>query len=273
MSTARTSEYVIGREDLNARWIPLYVVTWLLQCISAAARYFVLYAIIWVPDKIEYLGLPVKNLALLIAVAPLLISLATLVLPWGGWLWEQQQGARTPSEREQAVFDFAFAELTEKDPLPLRPPRRWCVLDEPEPDGYAFAITLMLTRGLLDSPFCPALLGHEMQHLNSGDGRLLAALHRILSWPRNPTRPAFKPLMFVCNGQAAMLPVNIAWSMYFRAREINADNYVKRLGLGPMLAAWLETYALEGDQPTRYKMFSDSSHPWTEHRIANLLAP
>ncbi len=273
MSGARTSAYVIGREDLNARWILLYVVTWLLQCISAVARYFVLYGIIWVPDKIEYLNLPVKHLAIVIAAAPLLISLATLVWPWGGWLWEQQEGARTPSEREQTVFDFAFAELAEKDPRPLRPPHRWCVLDESDPNGCVYAITLMLTRGLLDSPFGPAVLGHEMRHLNSGDGRLLAALYRILCWPRNPTRPAFKPLALVLNGHAAMLPVKAAWSMYFRAREMNADNYVKELGLGPTLAAYLETYALEGDRPTRFKMFGDSSHPWTEHRIENLLAP
>jgi len=80
------------------------------------------------------------------------------------------------------------------------------------------------------------------------------------------------PLALACNGQAAMLPVKAAWSMYFRTREMNADNYVKRLGLGPTFAAYLETYALEGDRPTRFKMFGDSSHPWTEHRIENLLA-
>ena len=190
MSAARTSAYVIGREDLNPRWILLYAVTWLLQCISAVARYFVLYAVIWVPDKIEYLDLPVKNLAIVIAVAPLLISLATLVLPWGGWLWEQQEGARTPSEREQAVFDFAFAELTEKDPLPLRPPHRWCVLDESEPNGCVYAITLMLTRGLLDSPFGPAVLGHEMRHLNSGDGQTSGGpvSHPLLAPQPDPPR-------------------------------------------------------------------------------------
>jgi hypothetical protein len=118
--SAPTSAYLIRREELNPGWLGLYAVTFVLQCVCAAARYFVAYGVIWVPDKIEYLGLPVKDLALLIAAAPLLISLATLVLPLGGWLFEQQSGGRSPSERERTAFDYAFAELTRADPS-LRP--------------------------------------------------------------------------------------------------------------------------------------------------------
>ena len=52
-----------------------------------------------------------STLALLIGFAPLAVSLATLVLPFGGWWFQQQSGGRRPSERERAVFEAAFAQL------------------------------------------------------------------------------------------------------------------------------------------------------------------
>ena len=54
---------------------------------------------------------PVHFLALVIGYGPLAFSLATLILPLGGWIWEQTSGGRTPSERERLVYEDAMAVL------------------------------------------------------------------------------------------------------------------------------------------------------------------
>lgn len=50
---APTSAYLIKRGELNPGWITLYAATLALQLISAAVRYFIAYAVIWIPSKIE----------------------------------------------------------------------------------------------------------------------------------------------------------------------------------------------------------------------------
>jgi hypothetical protein len=255
---APTSAYLIRRGELNPGWITLYAMTWALQLISAAVRYYIAYAVIWVPSKIEFWNLPVHDLALLIAFAPLAISIATLVLPVGGWWFEQQTGGRQPSERERIAFDYAFAELTKADPG-LRPPRRWFVTDDQDPNACVYADTLMVTRGMLDNPFFPAVLAHELGHFNTSDGRLTAALYRLTTPPHQPVRFPFKTLAYLASGRLAMAPVL-------------ADDYAAKLNQGPALETYLDTHALDGDLPTPFKTFGRTSHPWTEHRIDRLQA-
>jgi Zn-dependent protease with chaperone function len=43
--------------------------------------------------------------------------------------------------------------------------------------------TLMLSRGLLESEHLPAVLAHELGHINSSDGKLTAALNRLVVNP------------------------------------------------------------------------------------------
>src|SRR5665811_1855996 len=97
-------------------------------------------------------------------------------LPVGGWWWMQKSGGRAPSQRERLIYEDALARLADTD-TELRPPRRWFVLDEPSLNAAAYADTLMLTRGLLESSHLEAVLAHELGHLNSSDARLTAALH------------------------------------------------------------------------------------------------
>lgn len=269
---SRLRDHVIGLGDLNFGWIPLYVFTWVLQWFLAAGfRYFAALAILWLINAIFGLGLPIHYLALAVGFAPLLVSLATLVLPLGGWWWQQQVGGRKPSEREREVFELAFEELSLVDPQ-LRPPRRWFVLDSPVPNPCAYADTLMLTRGLLDSPFLAAVLAHELSHLNTSDARVTAALYRITTPPREPLEFPLKAIAYLISGRLAMAPMHRPWAMYWRRREKVADSYAAKLGQGPALEAYLDTYALDGDLPTPFKAFGDTSHPWTEHRIDDLEA-
>ena len=123
-----TAAYVIGAKDLSPA-----------GCCSTRARFALQFVcaldradgrlpgpVARVQDRRPARPRRVNTLALLIAYGPLVLSFATLILPLGGWLWEQQSGGRSPSERERLVFEDAIATLSHADPG-LRPPRRWFV--------------------------------------------------------------------------------------------------------------------------------------------------
>lgn len=268
---SRATDHLIGTRDVNAGWIVLYAATWALQWFSWPFRFFAASGVLLLIDWIMGWHLPVHSLALVVGFGPLGISLATLVLPLGGWWFEQSQGGRRPSEREQAVLEAAFAELAGVW-SELRPPHRWFVIDDAEPNACAYADALMVTRGMLDSPAFPAVLAHELGHLNSSDARVTAAVYRITTPPRQPVSFPFKLISYLISGRIGLALVKTPWAMYWRRREAVADEYAARLGQGPQLAAYLDTHALEGDLPTPFKDFGDSSHPWTEHRIEALEA-
>ncbi len=167
-----------------------------LRRLSLFRRRRVLVVLNWVTGW----GLPVHYLALAVAFGPLVVSLATLVLPLGGWWFEHQEGGRRPSERERAAFEAAFAQLRSADPS-LRPAQRWFVTDEAEPNACVYANALMVTRGLLDSAFFPAVLAHELGHLNSSDARVTAAVYRITTPPRNPVERPFRIACLAVSGR------------------------------------------------------------------------
>jgi Zn-dependent protease with chaperone function len=267
----KLSAHLIGPGDLNPGWVALYILTWALQWFSAPFRYFGALLVLTIVNWITGWSLPAQYLALAVGFGPLMISLATLVLPLGGWWFQQQMGGRAPSERERSVFELAFDDLRQADPR-LRAPRRWFITDDPEPNAAAYADTLMLTRGLLESPSLPAVLAHELGHLNSSDARVTAAVYRITTPPREPREFPFRLIAFLISGRIGMYPLQRAWAMYWRRREVIADSYAARLGQGPALAGYLDTHALDGDLPIPFKDFGDTSHPWTEHRIDDLQA-
>ena len=267
----RLSAHLIRPGDLNPGWVLLYAVTWALQYFCAACRFLLIDAILALLDLITGWGWPVNIPSVVIGFGPLGISLATLVLPLGGWWFQQQLGGRRPSGREQAVFEAAFEQLRATDPK-LRAPRRWFLSEDPEPNACAYADTLMVTRGMLESPSFPAVLAHELGHLNSSDARVTAALYRMTTPPRSPMEFPFRLIAYLVSGRAAMGLVRTPWAIYWRRREAVADAYAARLGQGGALAGYLDTHALAGDLPTPFKDFGATSHPWTEHRIDDLEA-
>jgi Zn-dependent protease with chaperone function len=271
MGSSWVREHAIRLADLNFGWLVLYAFTWGLQWFTWVFRFLAALLVLIIVNAILGWGLPVGLLAFLIGLGPLAISALTLVLPAGSWWFEQRMGGRTPSERERAVFDAALEELRGADPE-IRGPARWFVLDDPDPGACAYAHTLMITRGLLDNPCLPAVLAHELGHLNTSDGRVTAALYRIITWPREPLEKPFKLIGFLISGRVGFWPMQFPWAFYWRHREDVADAYAKRLGQSASLAAYLEVYALEGDLPSPFKAFGRTSHPWTEHRIEKLEA-
>jgi Zn-dependent protease with chaperone function len=117
---------------------------------------------------------------LYLALAPTGWSMLALITPIGSaWWWQARAGGRTPSKREQLAYHDAVELLQAhtEDPLPL--PKRWFVIDTPQPDAAVCGNALMLSRGLLETDHVPAVLAHELGHLATPDGRLTAAINRL----------------------------------------------------------------------------------------------
>jgi Zn-dependent protease with chaperone function len=243
-----TSRYLIGLQEISPGWVGLYAVTFAIQLLCAAVRGVIAYPV---------------------GYGPLILSGATLILPLGGWLWQQQSGGRAPSERERLIYDDALDRLAQANPG-LRAPQRWFVLDEPVLNAAVYANTLMLTRGLIESGYLEPTLAHELGHLNSSDGRLTAALHRLTVPPRNRLRFPLKTLGLIFSGGMGVWVMRVPWAAYWRAREYQADAYAATLGQGQALASFLDTNALENDLPIPFMWLTQTSHPYTEHRIDKL---
>jgi Zn-dependent protease with chaperone function len=275
MPTPRTGQYVISPKELSPSWIMLYAATFMLQLPCAAIRAFVAYPILWVASKMigPFIGAyptHIHTIALIVAYSPLAISLLTLILPLGGWWWEQQAGGRTPSERERLVYDDAIAQLRQINPS-MREPRRWFVLDTDQEQAAAFSDTVMVSRGLLDSGYLPAVLAHELGHLNTSDARLTAALYRLTTPPRGRMRFGLKTICFFATGAAGMWPLQAAWGAYWRHREHQADQYAANLGQADNLAEFLDEIRTLTDLPIPFVWLTDQSHPPTEHRVEHLV--
>jgi Zn-dependent protease with chaperone function len=117
-----------------------------------------------------------------VALIPTFWSILALIVPFGSaWWWRMRAGGREPSSREQLAYKDAIELLQANSgdkPLPL--PKHWFVLDTPNPDAAVVGNTLMLSRGLLETDHVPAVLAHELGHLGTPDGRLTAALNRLV---------------------------------------------------------------------------------------------
>ncbi len=237
-----------------------------------------------------------------IALIPTAWSLLALAWPGGsGWWWRQQAGGREPSQREWLTYEDAFLLLRDHAPEPLPEPATWFVLDTHEPDAAVIGDTLMLSRGLLDSPHLPAVLAHELGHLGSPDGRVTAALNRLMIHPpiydreprerehHEPFRLEFnddtiyiialttyitvwctKMLTKACRGGLGLYLMRPLWGKYWREREYAADEYAARLGQADELADFLEIHGLIHDHPIPFIWLTEHTHPPTELRIDRL---
>jgi Zn-dependent protease with chaperone function len=239
------------------------------------------------------------------ALVPTGWSLIALVSPAGsGWWWRQRAGGREPSEREKLAYQDAMELLQDNAGEPLPAPEVWFVLDTPEPDAAVVGDALMLSRGLLESPQLPAVLAHELGHLGSPDGRVTAALNRLVIHPllyerepekreeerrREPTPFEFRDekLAFAANalyiaawvtrrllrfarGGIGLYLMRPALGGYWREREYAADRYAAALGQADELADFLEVHALIHDHPIPFIWLTEHAHPPTELRVDKL---
>jgi Zn-dependent protease with chaperone function len=234
-----------------------------------------------------------------LALIPSAWAIFALVTPFGGarW-WRANLGGRQPSERERLGYQDAVELLQAHSPTPLRLPVSWFVLDSPQPDAAVCGDALMLSRGLLESDFVAPVLAHELGHLATSDGKLTAAINRLIITPRpwraqreSHERPmvlvagdhallgitAFGGLIWLCRralrfaqggfGLRVLAPL---WGSYWREREYEADAHAARLGQAEELADFLDVHALIHDHPVPFIWLSDHTHPPTELRIDRL---
>jgi Zn-dependent protease with chaperone function len=163
----------------------------------------------------------------------------------------------------------------------------------------------MLSRGLMESDHLPAVLAHELGHLATPDGRLTAAINRLVLLPPRPPRrerteneptddkpqiglvfhderilltilgvrlftwTVKKTLRFL-NGGFGLWLTSPLWGAYWRGREYKADAYAAKLGQADDLADFLENHALIHDHPVPYIWLTEHTHPPVELRIDKL---
>ena len=234
-----------------------------------------------------------------LALIPTGWSILALLTPYGGgWWWLTNMGGRQPSEREQAAYQDAIQLLQANSVLSLRLPSLWFVVDEPQPDAAVGGETLMLSRGMLENEYLPAVLAHELGHLATSDGKLTAAINRLIINPLPKLRPkserqgnlvilagnnllltvtlfgallwaARSVIRFACGGLGLRITAPF-WGSYWREREYVADQHAASLGQAEELADFLEVHALIHDHPVPFIWLTEHTHPPTELRIDRL---
>jgi Zn-dependent protease with chaperone function len=260
--------------------VVLYALTLAGQLLGAAARAFITTVVLWIVGLLTGWSIPVNAIATVVAFGPLVVSLLSvicppLVAPIDGRWWEIASGGRAPEQDEREAFENAFGELREVDPE-LRPPRHWFVAEDSDRNASAYASSLRVTRGLLESPHAAAVIAHEMGHLRSSDAHLTSALNLLLLKPMDTPAPrplwslAFRGLLWFASGQAVLTLTANAWETYWRSREYAADDYAAHLGQAHALAQSLALDSLPFERPVRAMRFSRASHPYTKPRIARL---
>ena len=264
----------------QAPGILLYAATLAGQLLGAAARALITVIVLAIVGLLTGWPIPINPIATAFAFAPLAVSLLSLlcpplIAPIDGRWWEIRMGGRAPELDEREAFQDAFSELQDVDPT-LRPPRHWFVTEEPGCNAAAYASSLCVARGLLESPYAAAVIAHEMGHLQSSDARLTSALNLLLIKPMDTpnVRPLgslpFRGLAWLASGQAVMWLTANTWEMYWRSREFAADEYAAQLGQAHALAQSLTDGSLPHERSIRNMRFSRATHPYTKPRITRL---
>jgi Zn-dependent protease with chaperone function len=227
-----------------------------------------------------------------LGLIPPLWSVLALATPVGtGWWWKQRMGGREPSGRERLAYQDAVEHLQAHSSVALPLPSSWFVTDEIEADAAVCGNTLLLSHGILESEFLPAVLAHELGHLASPDGRLTAAVNRLVLWTPRPKNPEGEPvetgLVFILQaagwvigkflatirgGGLGLYATGPLWGRYWRGREYKADEYAASLGQADELADFLEIHALIHDHPVPFIWLTEHTHPPAELRIDRLRA-
>jgi hypothetical protein len=218
----------------------LYALTLAAHLLAAICRGVIAIVVLWLAGLLTGWPIPVETLAPIVAFAPLAASLVCvicppLVAPIAGRWWEIQSGGRAPEPDEHEAFQHAFGELRAVDPK-LRAPRHWFVAEDPSHGAAAYACSLRVDRGLLESPYAAAVIARELGHLRSSDARLATALSLLLLTPMDTPKVwpvwslPFRGLVWFATGQAIVWLTGHAWEMYWRSRELAADQYAARFG-------------------------------------------
>jgi Zn-dependent protease with chaperone function len=235
-----------------------------------------------------------------LGLIPTVWALVALISPaGGGWWFKQNVGGRYPTPEERLACEEALVFLAERSRRALPRPRSWFVIDSPELDAAVCGDALLVSRSLIESEFLSAVLAHELGHLASSDGKLTAAINRLVIHPpplveereRRPTSWIFPEDRFTfglfglqalwwliraavrfAKGGLGLRLLSPFWGSYWREREYLADAYAASLGQGESLADFLEVHALVHDHPVPFIWLTEHTHPPVALRVAKLRA-
>ena len=133
------------------------------------------------------------------------------------------------------------------------------MIDDPTASALVVGQALYLHRALVWDPALPAVIAHELGHLNSLDGRMALAARRLSLFARLPAGLLLGGLSFVVLGRL--------WDVWMRRTEFAADAYAAQLGQGAQLAAHLERSQFFD---VAVPFLRGRVHPYTEQRLERL---
>lgn len=271
----------------------LYLLTLAVEVLlGASTRWLLVYLGAAIVGELLPLGLSPEGWAWVAALAPLLWSILGLLLPGRGWVWGRRLGIRRPSEEEAAAIEDAFDLLQAVAPeLPAA--GEYVVLDDPVPFAAVRGQIVILSRGVVECDALAAIMGHELGHVNTLDGRLTEALNRLSLWDdplspsptegeqpgevgRNPDPRGAIPWALMrliarfTGGTVGLRLLAPAWAAYWRSREYAADCYAGSLGQAEDLASYLRDQEQILDVPAT-GIFNERQHPPVALRIERLL--
>jgi Zn-dependent protease with chaperone function len=146
---------------------------------------------------------------------------------------------------------------------------------------------------MIESDALPAVMGHELGHVNTLDGRITEALNRLSLWDDplslSPTEgerrsevvgdpdphgaipwALIRLIARLTGGTVALRLLAPAWAAYWRSREYAADSYAGSLGQAEDLASHLRDQEQVLDVPAT-GIVNDQQHPPVALRIERLL--
>lgn len=268
----------------------LYVATLALELlIGASTRWLLAYLAAAIAADFVSVGLSGETCAWVAALTPIGWSLLGVVLPSRGWVWGRRLGLRRPSSEERSAIEGAVEILRSVGPG-VGEAVIYRVLDRPLPFAAARGQALVLARPIVESPALPAVIAHELGHLDSLDARLTEALNRLCLWDDplslsegdevgGPPRihdsrggalwALFRLVARLSGGSAGVRLLSPAWAAYWRAREYAADSHAASLGQAEDLASFLRDQELLLDRPAP-GLLPQRQHPPVALRIERL---
>lgn len=151
----------------------LYIVTLILESISVAVRYLLVSALVGLFAG-ESAGMLAGGIA---AAAPLLVSLAVLAgAPSGHVLARRSLRAREPTPDERGQLEATLRHFQARG-VPV--PQRFFMVDDEGLNAAIAGRTLFVYKELLDSPYLPGVIAHELGHFNHLESRLLMAIRAL----------------------------------------------------------------------------------------------
>lgn len=270
----------------------LYLLTLAVEVLlGASTRWLLVYLGAAIVGGMIPLGLSAEGCAWVVALSPVLWSILGFLLPGRGWVWGRRLGIRRPSLEEDAAIGDAFGLLRAIAPE-LRGASDYRVLDDPVAFAAVRGGVVVFSRAMIESDALAAVMGHELGHVNTLDGRITEALNRLSLWddplslsqseregrgevvsnpdPRGAIPWALMRLIArLTGGSVGVRLLGPAWSAYWRSREYAADSYAASLGQAEDLAAYLRDQEQALDVPAT-GIFSELQHPPVALRIERL---